>query len=316
MAGRPFIAVVALGGHAFVRSGQRGSITEQFANARAVLPGIVELVERGHEVVLTHGNGPQIGNSLLQNEVAKGLVPDIPLGVLVANSGGGMGYMIEQTLLNLLSRAALKKPVITMLTQVLVARDDPDLARPKKPVGPFYSAEEARELSNAHGYPVAEDSGRGWRRVVPSPDPIEIIEAKAVRLLLTSGCVVVAAGGGGIPVIMTEDGALDGVDCVLDKDLASMVLARDIGADALMLLTSVEHVYAGFGTDSARALERVTVAEARALLDAGEFSEGSMEPKVRAAVGFLEAGGRSAYIGPAERAVDVIEGRCGTEFVP
>lgn len=313
---RPTIAVVALGGHAFVKPGESGTIREQFANTRAILEGVTELVKLGHQLVLTHGNGPQIGNSLIRNEVARGLVPDIPLGVLVADSEGGMGYMIEQSLLNKLRRAIIQKPVLTILTQVVIDPADPSLSDPRKPVGPSYSREEADEILGSHGYPYREDPGRGYRRVVPSPYPLEIVEKDSIRLLLAAGSIVIAAGGGGIPVQVVDDGTLEGVDCVIDKDLASMVLARDIGADVLLMLTAVDRVYLDFGTPHARPLERVTAAEARALLDRGAFAAGSMAPKIRAAVEFVESGGRAAYVGPAERAVAILDGAIGTRIGP
>lgn len=316
MGARPVTAVIALGGHAFVAPGQRGTITEQFANTRAILEGVMPLVRKGHQVVLTHGNGPQIGDSLIREESARHLVPDIPLGVLVANTEGGIGYMIEQSLSNKLRRAGIGKPVITVLTQVVVDRNDPDIKNPQKPVGPFYTEEQAKELESSKGYPMRFERGRGYRRVVPSPYPLEIVERDAIRLLLASGCVVIAAGGGGIPVVVEPDGTLEGVDCVVDKDLTSMVLARDIGADVLVMLTAVDSVYVGFGTPEARRVPSLTVAEARELLASGELPAGSMGPKVRAAAEFLESGGRAAYIGKGDEAAQILDGASGTRIVP
>ncbi|MFN7972680.1 MAG: carbamate kinase [Acidobacteriota bacterium] len=314
MPSRPVTAVIALGGNAFVRPGQKGTIAEQFANTRAILTGVVELVKRGYQIVLTHGNGPQIGNSLIRNELGKGLVPDIPLGVLVADSEGGIGYMVEQSLLNKLRRAGIQRPVITLLTQVVIDPSDPSLRNPEKPVGPFYTAEQAGEL-RARGYPVVEDSGRGYRRVVPSPYPLEIVEKDAIRLLLASGCIVIAAGGGGIPVMMEPDSTLEGVDAVIDKDLASMVLARDIGADVLLMLTAVDRVYLDFGKPGQRGIDEITVAEAKDFLAQGTFPAGSMAPKIRAGVEFLETGGRMACIGLGEEAEPILEGKRGTRIV-
>ncbi len=312
---RPVTAVVALGGHSFIKQGQKGTIQEQFANARAILMGLVGLLKKGYQMVITHGNGPQVGASLIRNEVAKGLVPELPLGFLVATTEGGIGYMIEQSLLNIVQQEGLKIPVLTLLTQVVVDPEDPSLKRPVKPVGPVYSEEKAKELKSL-GYAMKLDPGRGYRRVVPSPYPLEIVENQAIRLLLASGGVVVAAGGGGIPVFRQPDGTLEGVDCVVDKDLASMVLARDIGADLLIMLTSVDCVYSGFGTKRQKPLRALTVRRARDLLLRGTFAEGSMAPKVRAAVEFVETGGREAFIGAGEDTLDIVAMERGTRVAP
>jgi len=307
--------VVALGGNAVIKKGQRGDIYEQFANTRASLEPFLPLIAAGAPLVLTHGNGPQVGDLLLMAEAARREVPELPLGVLVADSQGQMGYMLQQSLKNRLIAGGIGRDVVTVLTQVVVDRDDPRLQRFTKPVGPFVDEATARERMARGAQYAADAAGRGWRRVVPSPTPRAIVETEIIRSLVAAGHVVVACGGGGIPVYYEADGRLEGVDAVVDKDLASAVLARDLGAAVFVSATSVEQVYLNFNRPDQRPLATVTLAEAKQYLDAGHFGEGSMRPKVAAVIKFLEGGGRLGVITTADLVPAALRGEAGTRFV-
>lgn len=308
--------VVALGGNALIQEGEKGTVQEQFANTRRSVEGIVYCIKKGYEVVITHGNGPQVGNMLLMVELSHGKVPELPLGVCVADTEGAIGYMIQQSLVNRLQKEHIKKCVVTILTQVIVDKDDDGFKNPTKPIGPFYSKEEAEKLIEEKGWKMIEDSNRGYRRVVASPKPIKIVEDESVKRLLESGEIVIAAGGGGIPVIVKEDGALDGVDVVIDKDLASYVLALDIKADYLMMLTGVESAFLDFGKPNQRPLGTITTQEAERYLTEGHFPPGSMGPKVQAAVNFVKGGGKSAFITGIDKVEESLAGKIGTRVVP
>jgi carbamate kinase len=308
--------VVAFGGNAVIKKGQRGDIYEQFANTRASLEPFVPLIAAGAPLVLTHGNGPQVGDLLLMAEAARGEVPELPLGVLVADSQGQMGYMFQQSLKNCLRRGGIERDVVTVLTQVVVARDDDRLQRFTKPIGPFFDEATARQRMADKGVVLKEDAGRGWRRVVPSPTPRAVVETEIIRDLVGHGFVVIACGGGGIPVYYEEDGRLEGVDAVVDKDLASAVLARDLGARVFISATSIERVYLNFGRPEQRPLDVVTLAEAKRYLDEGHFGEGSMRPKVAAIIGFLEGGGKLGVVTTPELVPAALGGKTGTRFVP
>jgi carbamate kinase len=304
-------AVVALGGNAITRPGEEGTVEQDFANLERSLDGVVHLLERGYQLVITHGNGPQVGNQMIRVELARGKAPDLPLDVMGADIQGGLGYMIERVLRGKLRRQGMAHRVCCMLTMVEVAPDDPAMRDPSKFVGPVYKAEEVDEL-RARGWDVKEDRGRGWRRVVPSPDPIGIVEQEEIVTLLRSGAVVISGGGGGIPIKRSACGELEGVEGVIDKDLASSVIGLAVGASELFILTEVEHVMLGFGTPEAKPIKRMTVQEAREHHAAGEFPPGSMGPKVDAACRFLEGGGGRALITDIFRLADAIEGRTGT----
>ncbi|RMH60507.1 MAG: carbamate kinase [Calditrichaeota bacterium] len=304
--------VVALGGNAITRESEEGNIYEQFENTRRSLAGVVHLIGQGHRVIITHGNGPQVGNELIRVENARHLVPPMPLGVIVADLEGGMGYMIEQCLQNKLHDAGIHRDVTTVLTQVMVNPDDPSIKEPTKFVGPFFKKEEVEKLTRERGWIMKEDKGRGYRRVVPSPKPVEIVEKKVIKLLLDAGGVVVAAGGGGIPVYRDERGWLEGVDGVIDKDLASALLGNEVGAETLVILTGVDKVALGFGTPQQKDLDHMTVEEAQRALDAGEFPKGSMGPKIQAAINFLNGGGQKVIITSIENAVSALQGGTGT----
>lgn len=310
------IAVVALGGNAITREFEEGDIYQQFANTRRALIGVADLVEKGYRLAITHGNGPQIGNALIRVEETRHIVPPIPLGVLVADLEGGMGYMIEQTLQNKLQPRKIKREVVTLLAQVVVDRQDPSILEPTKFVGPFYKKEEIQKLQETRGYIIKEDVGRGYRRVVPSPLPKKIVEAEIIRHLVHEGVIVITAGGGGIPVHVEEDGTLEGVDAVIDKDRASAILAKEIQADELFILTSVDRVALNFGKPTQKFLNSLTVSEARGYLAAGQFPKGNMGPKIEAAIEFLENGGKKVVISSVDKMSDAIAGRTGTVIIP
>lgn len=306
--------VVALGGNAILQPKQKGTAEEQRANVAVTARSIVEMIKEGYRVVVTHGNGPQVGNILIQNAEAGATVPAMPLDICGAESQGLIGYLIQQSLYNILRSEGIDRPVATILTQVVVSREDPAFANPTKPVGPFYTEVKARKFMVEKGEKWIEDAGRGWRKVVPSPKPREIVEAPVIRELVDAGYIVIASGGGGIPVVREADGTLKGVEAVIDKDLAGAVLAREVEAGTLMILTDVERVAINYGKPDQRFLERVTIEEARAYMAEGHFKEGSMKPKVQAAINFAEIGGRS-IISSLNKAREALAGTAGTHVV-
>jgi len=308
------VVVIALGGNALIREGQQGTIAEQFENIRKSLDGIIYCLKQGYGVVITHGNGPQVGNMLLMVEASRNQVPELSLGVCVADTEGAIGYMIQQSLTNRLRKEGINKCVVTVLTQVIVDKHDKAFSNPTKPIGPFFTKEEAERFQREKGWHILEDSHRGYRRVVASPNPLEIVEECAIKSLLEAGDIVIAAGGGGIPVIVRDDGDLEGVDVVIDKDLASGVLARGIKADCLMMLTGVEHVFLNFKQSNERALSRLTVKEAHKYLKEGHFLPGSMGPKIQAAINFLNWGGELVIITSIDKVKVALEGRTGTKI--
>ena len=307
--------VVAIGGNAITQSGQRGTVEEQLENLRACCDPVIDLVEEGYHVVLTHGNGPQVGCLLIQNETAKDQVPQNPLDVCGAQTQGSLGYLIAQTLDNRMKERGVAKEVAAVVTQVVVDPKDPKFQSPSKPVGPFYSQEEAQRLEREKGYVMVEDSGRGWRRVVASPKPLELVEKAAVMALAGAGFLTVTVGGGGIPVIREGD-ALRGVEAVIDKDHASAVVAGEIQADTLLILTGVDQVSVDFGKPTQRDLETLSIADAKRYLAQGQFPAGSMGPKIEAVCRFVEEGGKEAIITSLPRLKDAMAGKAGTRIVP
>jgi len=307
-------AVVALGGNAITKPGVEDTIAK-FRHTRESLDGIIELIRDGYDLVVTHGNGPQVGNALLRIEIARGKAPILPLGVLVADTEGGMGYMIQQSLDNRLRDEHLDRPVITVITQVLVDPNDPAIAAPSKYIGQFYTETEASEFTLTRGWQMKKDSNRGWRRVVPSPTPLRTIEAGMIRNLVESGSVVIAAGGGGIPIYVDHRNWYEGIDAVIDKDLASALLAKEIGAGVLSILTSVDAVAVNFGTPQQKNLSEVTLAEIQGLYADGQFPPGSMGPKIAAAIKFLESGGDVVTITSFKNAAKALKGEAGTRIV-
>jgi len=308
------LVAIALGGNAILRPGQRGTAEEQLENVRATCRQIASLLRDGYRVVLTHGNGPQVGSILLQNE-ATDAVPAMPMDVCGAESQGLIGYMMQQSLHNELVRQGMTGwPVASVVTQTVVSADDPAFDKPTKPVGPFYDEDHARRKMG-EGETWVEDAGRGWRRVVPSPDPVEIVEIDVIRRLASDHAVVICTGGGGVPVVRDQDGTLRGVEAVIDKDLGSERLATGLGADLFVILTDVPRVALNYGEPAERFLSRLTVGEARALQKEGHFKPGSMGPKVEACCRFVEAGGRAA-ISSLTKVHEALAGRAGTWVLP
>jgi carbamate kinase len=309
-------AVVALGGNAITQPGQEDTIANQFANTRKSLDGVVELVRDGYNLVVTHGNGPQVGNALLRIELARGKAPILPLGVLVADTEGGMGYMIEQSLQNRLKQEQIGRPVVTLITQMLVDEHDPAVTNPTKFVGQFYTEEESKIFSHTRGWHMKKDADRGWRRVVASPKPLKAVNGEVIRRLVDSGVVVVASGGGGIPVYVDDRGLLEGMDAVIDKDLGSAVLGREIGAEVLCILTSVDKVAVNFGKPDQKELDVCRLSEIRKYREEKHFPAGSMGPKIDAAIEFLSTGGRMVTISSFANAHRALVGEAGTRIVP
>lgn len=313
--------VIALGGNSLLRAGEKGTPEEQYRNIDRTAEQLLGLLSSGNRVVITHGNGPQVGNLLLADEATRGIVPPMPLDILGAQAQGYMGYMIQNTLANHLRQAGAPRNITTVVTEVIVDGNDPAFQDPSKPIGPFYDALRAEKHRTEDGWNIIEDAGRGYRRVVASPLPLDIQQARIVNSMLNSGEIVIAAGGGGIPVVRDSERNLHGVEAVIDKDYASARLAVQINADVLFILTAVEHVYRDFGTPHQKPLERLHVAEAKRLLTEGHFGKGSMEPKISAAVMFIEetsrhsSRDREVIITLPETAVKALEGKTGTRIV-
>lgn len=309
--------VVAIGGNAINREGEIGTVKEEFRNVRKALNGIIHIIKNGYQVALTHGNGPQAGKHLLRVEAGiEKQLPDRPLGVIVADTQGGIGYMIEQSLHNRLMLESIPLHCVTVLTQIKVDPNDPSIQTPSKPIGLFYTEDEAKKLMAEREWIMVEDANRGWRRVVASPIPQDIIEKDAIAALMDAGFIVIAAGGGGIPVVADEHGLLEGMDAVIDKDFASALLGNQIGADTLLIATGVEKVAINFRTPQQRDLDQMTVAEAHQYISEKQFPAGSMLPKIKAAVQFIEGGGKEAIITLPETLSDALQGHTGTRIVP
>ena len=311
---RSKLVVIALGGNAIISSGQRGTIAEQFENSRKSLDGVVKCIQNGYDVVLTHGNGPQVGDALIRAEMASNVVPVNPLGVCVAETEGTMGYMLQQTLMNALKVAKQDNPVVALVTQVLVDPDDSAFADPTKPIGPNYDEWEAIKFRNERGWKMTENSHGKYRRVVASPVPLEIIDADVIKHLVDIGMVVIAAGGGGIPVWKDKEGKLEGVDAVIDKDFASAILGKEVGASTLLMATAVEGVYLNFNTPGQELLSELKAEDAQRYLEVGHFPLGSMGPKIEAALNFLEEGGAKAIICSVNDIANALEGKSGTSI--
>jgi carbamate kinase len=316
MTALPKRLLITLGGNAILPARGTGTFEEQCAITRLTMQPIAALIRDGAEVVLSHGNGPIVGNILIRNEAARDQIPPMPLDVCGADSQGGIGYMMQQALQNELRRiGAGDRTVVTLVTQVVVDERDPAFRRPTKPIGPFYTQERSRLLAKEKGWTIVEDAGRGYRRVVASPKPLEVVEIGAIRQLVEDGGVVIAAGGGGIPVSRQWDGALHGVEAVIDKDLASSLLARLLGCEVLVIITGVDRVALHFGKPNQREVERATAGELSGWMSEGHFPAGSMGPKIQAAVEFVRGGGREVVITSPGRLIDALEGKTGTRIV-
>lgn len=304
--------VVALGGNAILQAGQEGTFENQYNNIKGTANYLAKLIKEGYELVIMHGNGPQVGNILLQNEEAKDVVPALPLDAISAESQGFIGYMMLQALEEELQAAGVEKNVVNLVTRTVVSKDDEDFKDPSKPIGPFYPEEEANKLAKEKGWVVGEDAGRGYRRLVPSPQPLQIIESDAIKALAEGGSVVIAAGGGGIPVAKTDSG-YEGVDAVIDKDRSGYKLAEEVDADVFMILTDVENVFVNWGTPDQKALEKLSIAEMEEYVAEGQFAAGSMGPKVEAALDFAKSSDKAtAIICSLEKVDAALRGESGT----
>jgi carbamate kinase len=306
-------ALIAVGGNSLIRAGEKGTITEQLANTRRTAEAVVSIIRAGFRVVITHGNGPQVGAALLRSERAADLVYTHPLDVCDAATQGEIGYMLQQSLVTTLAEHGMRTPVATLLTQVVVAPDDPAMRKPSKPIGPFYSQKEAEQRRAQLGWTVVEDAARGWRRVVPSPEPLEIVEEVSIRALIDTGALVIAVGGGGIPVVRSGRG-LKGIEAVIDKDRASALLAARLGVDLFVISTDADRVYVNYKKPDQRPLERVSAEEMAQHYADGQFPPGNMGPKIESALRFLRDGGREVIITSYERLFDAVRGDAGTHI--
>jgi carbamate kinase len=312
---RPKIALVAFGGNAMLPEDQKGLQPEQMRNAARAAELMVHIVQKGYELIIVHGNGPQVGNLLIQMEEAANKIPPYSLDVCDAMTEGSMGFMLERALVNELRRRSVDKEVASLVTQVVVDKDDPAFQKPTKPVGPFYSKFRGQELAREKKWTMIEDAGRGYRKVVPSPKPIDVVNNRIIRELVEAGRIVIAAGGGGIPVIINSNGLFEGVEAVIDKDYAASLLAREVKVDLFIILTAIERVYVNFGKPDQREVPVLTVDEARKHLADGQFPPGSMGPKIRAAVEYIEAGGREVLITKDTHLKAALINRSGTRIV-
>ncbi len=309
----PKSAVIAVGGNSLIRAGEKGDIAEQVANTRRTARAIVQLIRDGLHIVVTHGNGPQVGAALLRSERASDQVYAQPLDVCDAATQGEIGYLLQQSLFNEMTEAGLRHPVVTLLTQVVVSEDDPAMQHPTKPIGPFYSRADAEERAAHFGWRIVEDASRGYRRVVPSPAPLEIVEEECIRTMMAQGALVIALGGGGIPVVR-KDGGLVGIEAVIDKDRASALLACRLKADYFIISTDADRVYRDYRKPTQRPLDFVTAEEIQRDYRAGQFPPGNMGPKIESALRFLRSGGREVIITSYEYLPDAIHGKAGTHI--
>ena len=309
------LAVLAIGGNSLIKDKDHIALHWQYQAVRETSKYIAELIAEGMGIVITHGNGPQVGFIYRRGELARHELPLIPLDICGADTQGAIGYMIQKALLNEFRERGITKKVTTVVTQAVVDRDDPSFKHPSKPIGTFMTEKEALANQKEFGWQVAEDAGRGFRRVVPSPIPRELIELDVVRILVEKGYIVVAVGGGGIPVIRNEQGEIEGVEAVIDKDFASSLLARQLGAESFIISTSIDAAYLNFGKENQKPITQATLAEIKRYLTEGHFKAGSMKPKIEAIVEFLEAGGKKAVITSPQNLLQAFRGKCGTTIV-
>lgn len=304
--------LAALGGNAILKSREKGTEAEQLENLRFTSDQLVQLVQAGHQIAITHGNGPQVGDIFLLYELAKDTIPKMPLDVCGAQSQGMLGYLFQQAMDNALRRSGMAISIATIVTQTIVDKNDPAMLNPTKPIGPFYSKKEANHLKMINGWQVLKDSNRGYRRVVASPRPKEIVEAKLIKDLFDRGHIVVNSGGGGIPVIRQDDDTLRGVEAVIDKDLTASLMASILGVDVFLIITDVDHVYLNYGTKYQRALQKLSVVECSKYLKQNHFAAGSMAPKIEAVMEFVKRSGKRAIITSLENVSQALEGNTGT----
>jgi carbamate kinase len=309
------LAVLAIGGNSLIKNKDHIALSSQYDAVKETSKYIADLIAEGLSMVITHGNGPQVGFIYRRGELARHELPLIPLDICGADTQGAIGYMIQKALLNEFRKRGITKKVATLVTQTIVNRDDPSFKFPTKPIGSFMSEEEALTNKKEFGWQIVEDAGRGFRRVVPSPIPREIIELDVIRLLVKMGYIVVAAGGGGIPVIRNEEGDLEGVEAVIDKDLGSSLLARNLGADTFIISTAVDAVYLNFGKATQKLISHATLSEIKQYMSEEHFTPGSMKPKIKAIMQFIGDGGKKAIITSPENLLDAVRGECGTTIV-
>jgi carbamate kinase len=315
MAHAPLV-VIAIGGNSLIKDKQHASVPDQYKAVGETTAHIVPILRKGYRVVVTHGNGPQVGFILLRSDLAREVLHEVPLASCVADTQGAIGFQITQTLLNELRVQGMQQEVVAVVTQVVVDPQDPAFLNPDKPIGPFMEEAEAKQRAERGGWTVGEDAGRGWRRLVPAPAPLEIIELNAIRALLARDMLVVAVGGGGIPVVRQADGRLKDVEAVIDKDAASCILACELGATTLIISTSVGKVALNYGTSKQVDIDQMSVAECRRYLDEGHFAPGSMRPKIKAAITFLEQGGERVIITQPDHLEQALNDDYGTHIVP
>jgi len=308
------IALIAFGGNAILPNSQRGLQSEQMKNAKKAARLMVHVVKKGYDLIIVHGNGPQVGNLLIQMEEAVTKIPPFSLEVCDAMTEGSMGFMLEKAIINELRKNSVDKEVATLITQVVVDREDPAFENPTKPIGPFYSKYRAQQLAKQKKWTVIEDAGRGYRKVVPSPKPIDVVPKRVVRDLVHSGKIVIASGGGGIPVIINGRGLFEGVEAVIDKDYAASLIAREVKADLFIILTNVERVYLNFGKSGEEPIEAMTIKQAEEYLSQGQFPEGSMGPKIQAAIEYIKGGGKETLITSANQLKAALINRSGTKI--
>ncbi len=309
-------AVVAVGGNALIKDKAHQTVQDQFDAAKDTMSHIVDMIEKGWDVVITHGNGPQVGFILRRSEIARDQLHEVPLDYCGADTQGAIGYMFQKALHNEFKRRGLDKDAATVVTQTIVSKDDPAFQNPTKPIGSFMDEADAKMRATKDGWNVVEDAGRGWRRVVPSPKPVEIVETPAIDALISAGIIVVAVGGGGIPVVEAADGTIKGVDAVIDKDFGSSLLAVNLQADLFVISTAVEKVALNFNTPDEVWLDEMTVAEAKQYIEEGHFKPGSMLPKVQAIIKYLEGGGKKALITDPAHIGEALDGKTGTWILP
>jgi len=309
------LALIAFGGNVMLPGKNKGTAAEQYKNAKKAAKLMVDIINKGYELVIVHGNGPQVGNVLLQMESASNIVPSFPIDVCDAMTEGSMGYMLERAILNELRKKSIDKEIVTLITQVVVDKDDAAFEKPSKPIGPFYNPFRAQQLKRDNQWEMVEDAGRGFRRVVPSPKPIDIVPKKAIRAMVEMGFIVIASGGGGIPVFINSMGYIEGVEAVIDKDYSSALIAKEAAVELFIILTGVDRVVKNFGQPNEEPIKVMDVKEAKQLLKEGHFPPGSMGPKISAAIDYIEGGGKEVIITTAEKLKSALIGRSGTRIV-
>ena len=309
------LALIAFGGNVMLPAYSRGSAREQYQNAQKAARLMVNIINKGYELIIVHGNGPQVGNILIQMESASNIIPSFPIDVCDAMTEGSMGYLLEKAILNELRKHSIDKEVVSILTQVIVSKEDRAFEKASKPIGPFYNSFRSQQLIKEHKWEMVEDAGKGFRRVVPSPRPIDIVPKKSIRTMVENGIVVIAAGGGGIPVYINSMGYIDGVEAVIDKDHVSSLIAREAGVDLFIILTGVDRVFRNFGKENQEPIKIIDINEATRMLDAGQFPPGSMGPKIQAAIDYIKGGGKEVIITTTEKLKAALIGRSGTRIV-